>query len=973
MSTSTKQSIIEELSQDLQASISGEIRFDQMSRQLYSTDASIYQIEPIGIVLPKTQDDVIATIELAKKYKVPVLPRGAGTSLAGQTVGNAIVIDFSKYMRNIIEVNQEEKWAITEPGIILDELNSKLKNTGMHFSPDPSTSNRGNIGGALGNNSCGAHSIVWGKTVDNILEIDSILSNGNIAKFGRINKKQILEKAKKTTLESNIYQAVLDINKQHKDEILQKYPTIERRVSGYNLDELLDLDKLNMSKFIVGSEGTLVAITKAKIKLVDTPKSRGLALIYFNSLYQALEATVHILKSNPSAIELVGNMILNQAKANLQYSRMLDFLEGEPESVLIVEMSGKTDDIVYKKLKDLKSNIEKTKLNYATQIFTKPKDQSKIWAIRKAGLGLMMNVPGSEKPIPFVEDTAVSPDKLPEFTMEFDRIIKNHETIAGYYGHAGAGCLHIRPLIDLKTDSGIQKMESISKEVSELVIKYKGSMSGEHGDGLARSIWNKKLFGDQIYSAFQNIKNTFDPESIMNPGKIVNSEIMTKNLRGQQDLKQIKINPKLYSSETDFKENIEMCNGQGACRKVTSGTMCPSYMVTRDEEHSTRGRANALKATMSGLISNKSFNEKRLYEVMDLCLECKACKAECPSNVDMAKLKYEFLNRYFENNKHTLRNKLFANISAISKLGSFFAPISNWIMKSPIFKKILNDFLDIDERRNLPLFATQTFSQWNKARTYKFTTNKPEQKAILFIDTFTEYNHPELGILTVKLIESLGYEVIIPKVKCCGRPMLSKGMIDAAKRNAQFNINSIYESVKNGAQLIGIEPSCILNFKDDYIDLLGENKKTLLVKKQTVLIEEFILKALNKSNKSLIFTKPESKILFHGHCHQKALTGTENAMNLLESIVGENLIEIESGCCGMAGSFGYEKEHYDISMQIANQSLIPTIQSQKGNFEIVSEGISCRQQIEFGTDKKAKHLIELLSECIIVDNKSLEK
>ena len=973
MNKSIKLSKIEEFSQDLKKSISGEIRFDNMSKQLYSTDASIYQIEPLGIVLPKTYEDIINTITLAKKYQIPVLPRGGGTSLAGQTVGNAIIIDFSKYMRNIIQVNQEEKWAITQPGIILDELNSKLKKTGLHFSPDPSTSNRGNIGGALGNNSCGAHSIVWGKTVDNILEIDSILSNGEIAKFGKINTKQIFEKIKTNSLESNIYQAIININDQYKDEILKKYPNIERRVSGYNLDELLDLDKLNMSRFIVGSEGTLTTITEAKIKLVEIPKFKGLSLIYFKSLYQALEATVHILNYNPSAIELVGNMILNQAKTNIQYSRMLDFVEGDPESILIVEMDGENEEIVSKKLQNLNSNIEKTKLNYATQIFTQPKDQSKIWSIRKAGLGLMMNVPGPEKPIPFIEDTAVSPEKLPEFTMEFDQIIKAHETIAGYYGHAGAGCLHIRPLIDLKTNSGIQKMESISREICDLVIKYGGSMSGEHGDGLARSIWNKKLFGDQIYSAFQIIKNAFDPDSIMNPGKIINSEEMTQNLRSQQSIKQLKIDPKLYASETDFRENIEMCNGQGACRKVTSGIMCPSYMVTRDEEHSTRGRANALRATMTGLISNTSYNEKRLYEVMDLCLECKGCKAECPSNVDMAKLKYEFLNNYFKNNKHSMRDILFANIALISKFGAFFNPITNWIMKSSVFKKILNDFFDIDQRRSLPLFASQTFSQWVKSRNDKFTTNNEEKKVVLFVDTFTEYNHPNLGILTVKFIESLGYEVIIPKVKCCGRPMLSKGMIEPAKKNAIFNINSIYNYVKNGTKLIGIEPSCILNFKDDYLDLTEEDEKTLIIKKQTVLLDEFVIDALAKTNQSLQFPKLESKILFQGHCHQKALNGTEASMDLLKSIFGENVIEIDSGCCGMAGSFGYEKEHFDISIGIANNSIFPAINSQKENFEIISEGISCRQQIEFGTNKKSKHLIELLAECTIVDNKHLEK
>ena len=965
MSTQVTQSDTKSLVQELKRQVAGEVRFDKMTRFLYSTDASIYQIEPIGVVIPSTAEDVIAVIETANRYGVPVLPRGGGTSLAGQAVGHAVVIDFSKHMRHVLEVNAQEGWVRTQPGIILDELNHHLEPYGMMFAPDPSTSNRGNVGGALGNNSCGAHSILWGKTIDHVRGLDVVLSDGGTAHFGPLNGAQLEAKMRGEGLEGQIYRRLFDIGQANRDQVLKRYPKILRRVSGYNLDELVAGGDIDVARFVVGSEGTLVAITEATLRIVPRPNMKALAVLHFNELLASMEATVAILELDPAAVELMDSLIIRQARANLEYSRMMDFIEGDPQALLLVELVGDSEAELEAKLDRLEDRMKRTGLAYAVRRILRPEDQEKVWQVRKAGLGLMMNVPGDAKPIPFVEDAAVAPEALPRFVKRFDQIVRDHGTTAGYYGHASVGCLHIRPLINLKLQQDVDRMASIAAQVSDLVLEFGGSMSGEHGDGLARSVWNEKMFGSQLYNAFKEVKRAFDPKSVMNPGKIVDSPPMTDNLRVSPSYRTQELKTGFaFSQQGGFAGAVEMCNGQGACRKVQGGTMCPSYMVTRDEEHSTRGRANALRAAISGALPSDSLTGRRLYDVLDLCLECKGCKAECPSNVDMAKLKYEFLQTYHKANGYPLRNRIFGNIAALSRWGSFSAPLSNWTLKSAWFKDLMENHAGIDRRRTLPTFTSQTFAQWFRARGGSPASTALRGQVLLFPDTFTNYNHPNLGMAATRVLERLGYQVVLPHIKCCGRPMLSKGMLDTARRNARYNVDSLYPYVQQGAKLVGLEPSCILSFKDDYVDLFPGDARAKAVSESTMLIEEFVLHAQQEQGASPAFRNPARKILLQGHCHQKALVGTRPAMQLLRSIPGCDVTEIQSGCCGMAGAFGFEKEHYDISLKIGEEVLFPAIRAQQGDFLVVAEGVSCRQQIEHGTGKQAKHLVEVLADAL---------
>ena len=776
-----------EMVHDLDRLVSGEVRFDKMSRILYSTDASIYQIEPVGVVLPRNAEDVIAVVETADKYGVSVLPRGGGTSLGGQTVGHSIVMDFSKYMNSVVELNWEEKWVRTQPGIVLDVLNHQIRDSGLLFAPDPSTSNRGNVGGALGNNSCGAHSIMWGKTVDNVHELDVVLSNGQATRLGALDGSQLESMMRSGSLEGDIHRRLFEIGEANRDEIIARYPKIQRRVSGYNLDEFVGGQDpavaFNMARFVVGSEGTLVTITEAKLKLVDRPKVTGLGVLHCNDLIESMDATVAALELEPAAVELIGSMIIRQAKSNLAYARITDFIQGDPEALLAIEIAGDTEEEVSSKMDHLGDTLAGRKLGYTFLKLMNPADQEKVWDVRKAGLGLMMNVPGDAKPLPFVEDCAVAPEHLPDFVRKFDDIVTSNGTEAGYYGHASVGCLHIRPLINLKDQEGVDRMVTIAEEVGDLVMEYGGSMSGEHGDGLVRSWFNRKMFGDRLYNAFRDVKQAFDPNGIMNPGKIVDAQEMTENLRIGPEYKPLQpVTGFAYRQDGSFAHSIEMCNGQGACRKVLGGTMCPSYMVTREEEHSTRGRANALRSAMSGALPTSAMTDKRLYDVLDLCLECKGCAAECPSNVDMAKLKYEFLNQYHKANGYPARNQFFGNISTFSKIGAFFAPMSNWVNGLGLTRRMIEANFGIDSRRELPPFASQTFEQWFRARggspPSRSEKGRPDashsSSVVLFPDTFTNYNHPELGRAAVRVMEALGYEVICPRsgaadVRCCPR------------------------------------------------------------------------------------------------------------------------------------------------------------------------------------------------------------
>jgi FAD/FMN-containing dehydrogenase/Fe-S oxidoreductase len=955
------------LYEELRQVIAGEVRFDPYSRSLYSTDASMYHIEPIGVVIPRHMGDVVATVDIARRNQVPVLPRGGGTSLAGQTVGQAVVIDFSKYMNQILEVNTAEGWARIQPGVIQDEFNAHLRPLGFLFGPDTSTSNRATIGGMTGNNSAGSHSIVYGKTIDHVLELSVVLSDASTAVLKALDKAALEAKCQGGTLEHRIYRAVKRIVEANRDEIHQRYPTIQRRVSGYNLDAFVRNSEFNLAKMVVGSEGTLAVVTEAKVRIVPRPKATAVCVVHFDDLVASTEASEEILTCDPYAIEMVDRMVISLTRGAGELGRLMTFIEGDPEALLITEFRGDTPAEAQAKAEQMIERLQAKGMGYAYVRAYAPPEQARVWRVRKAGLGLLMRVEGERKPIAFVEDTAVDPVKLPEFLRRFKKIIDDHGTSAGYYGHASVGCLHIRPLINLKEAKEIELMTHIAKEISGLVLEFGGAMSGEHGDGLARSHFNKTLFGPQLYRAFQDVKQAFDPFSIMNPGKIVNAPPMTEHLRYGTEYRTIELKTHFsFAQEGGFASAVERCIGVGECRKKLDGTMCPSYMVTLEEEHSTRGRANALREALSGRLPKEELTSPRMYEVLDLCLECKGCKAECPINVDMAKLKYEFLAHYYEAHGTPLRARLFANIERLNQVGCALAPLSTTIMNLDVSRWMMEKIAGIDRRRSLPPFARQPFDRW--FRNHVSTTGaSAKSKVILFHDTFMNYNYPEIGKAAVAVLERAGYEVMLVAKKCCGRPMISKGMLEAARANAIYNVNLLAPYAEQGMPIIGCEPSCILTLRDEYPDLVADTRVEA-VAAHSFMIEEFLATLHGRGELNLPFKDVKRQLLLHGHCHQKALIGTGPSLTVLRLPPGFEVEEIDSGCCGMAGSFGFEQEHYDMSRAIGSRRLFPAVQAKQkstnGDFDVVAAGVSCRQQVEHFTGKRPKHLVEVLADVL---------
>jgi len=951
-----------DIAQTLRQEIEGEVRFDAYTRALYSTDASIYRIDPIGVVIPRHKQDVLAAVRTAVRHVLPVLARGGGTSLSGQTVGHAIHLDFSKYMNHILEFNPEEGWVRVEPGVVQDELNSYLRPHGFLLGPDTASSSRATLGGMIGNNSAGARSILYGKTIDHVLELTVVLSNGDEAIFGPVDPEALLLKTQGGHLEDRIHREVQQVAAEHKHEILARYPKLMRRVSGYNLDEFIKNQRFNLARMVVGSEGTLAVVTGAKIKIMPRPKCTGLEVVHFRSLVEAVESAPEILSLQPAAMELLDQMILQLGRQSLEYSRRMNFIQGDPGALMLVEFYGESQTEVKSKIEALEERLRRQNLSYATTRALEPAEQLNIWKVRKGSQGLLMSVLGDKKPIAFVEDPAVPVENMPEFLRRFQKLLTGYDTVGGYYGHASVGCIHIRPLINLKESSEVEKMRRISEEVCSLVMEFGGSMSGEHGDGLARSHHNERLFGPLLYRAFQRVKAAFDPKNLLNPGKVVNAPSMTENLRYGPDYRAVEI-PTHYdfSRQGGFDRAVEMCSGIGVCRKTLEGTMCPSYMVTRDEEHSTRGRANALRSALSGSLPREEFTSKRMYEVLDLCLECKGCKGECPSNVDMAKIKYEFLAHYYKKHGVPLRSRAFAHIEALNRWGSRFAPISNWILQSRLARELLGKTVGIASARTFPPFARPNFLDWFRQHHSSSTTTG--RKVVLFNDCFMTYNYPQIGRAATELLERLGFEVLlVPKV-CCGRPMISKGLVDEARASAARNVEVLAPYVQRGSLVLGCEPSCLLTFRDEYLDLIpGEGVQKLA--QSSLLIEEFLDQLQERGELQCKPATPERRLLLHGHCHQKAHTGTGALVRSLQQLGGFEVNEVDSGCCGMAGSFGFEVEHYKLSMEIGQRRLFKAVENAGAGTQIVASGVSCRQQIEHGTGKRVRHPIELLNEVL---------
>lgn len=947
-----------DLEYDLRACLEGEVRFDPISRVLYSTDASIYQIAPIGVVIPRHAGDVQATLEVARQHRVPVLPRGAGTSLAGQAVGHAVHLDLSKAMTAILEINAAERWARVQPGVVLDTLNAALVPYGLMFAPDPATASRCAIGGMIGNNASGARSLIYGKTVDHLRQVRALLADGSEVTFGPLDDAGLAAKLAAAGREGEIYRTVKALIEAHAEEVRARYPRLMRRVGGYNLDEFLGDRPWNLARLIAGSEGTLAIVTEATLNLVPRPRHTALDIVHYDSLSAALEAVPAILAlADPSlsAIELLDRTILRLTQNNLETARQMGFIEGDPAAVLIVEFTGESETGLAANAAALEA-----RLNRPCVRLLDPAAQANVWAVRKAGLGLLLGMKGDRKPMSFVEDTAVAPEHLPAYIRAFDAIVREHGTTAAYYAHASVGCLHIRPLLDLRQAADIARMRAISQAVSDLVLAFGGALSGEHGDGLSRSCYNEKMFGPMLYQAFRQIKAAFDPQGLLNPGKIVDAPPMDANLRYRPvDPDQVPATHFRFAHEGGFIRAIELCNGNGACRKLSNGTMCPSYMVTRDEEHSTRGRANALRAAISGLLPPGALTGKHMYRVLDLCLACKACKAECPSNVDMAKLKAEFLAGYHAAHGTPLRDRAFAHIAALNRIGCALAPMSNWVAQSRLARRALHRFLGIDPRRPLPPFARPTFpARFRATHPARVEPVPSGRRAVLYDDTFMRYNYPEVGEAAVAVLEAAGYEVLLVDHPCCGRPMISKGLLAQARQSAAANLAALTPYVEQGLPIVGCEPSCILSFRDEYPDLL-EHPLTHALADQSYTFEEFIAREHLAGRLEVTFAEHGQHALLHGHCHQKALVGTAPARAALH-VAGYTVEEVDSGCCGMAGSFGFEAEHYELSLQIGARRLFPAVQAATSDTVIVAPGVSCRQQIAVATGRRALSMPEAI-------------
>jgi FAD/FMN-containing dehydrogenase/Fe-S oxidoreductase len=983
--------------ENFKSSIEGDVFLDNVHLTLYSTDASVYRERPLAVVRPKTIDDIKKTIHFATQNKTSVIPRTAGTSLAGQVVGSGIIVDVSKYFTQILEVNKEEKWVRVQPGVVLDELNKHLEQYGLFFGPETSTSNRCMIGGMVGNNSCGSHSVIYGTTRDHVLELNCILADGNETVFKGMTQDEFMDKCiGKTTvsvLEENIYQNIKEIltNEDVKKEIVKEFPkpNIKRRNTGYAVDELLDTElftdkpyliykengigiqsrKFNFSKLMAGSEGTLAFTTEIKLNLVDIPpKTKGALAVHLNSIDEACKATITALKYNPGAVELLDDIVLTAAQNNIEQKKNMFFIKDMPKAVIIVEWARENKEEIEKLANELEIELKNQGFGYHFPRLWGA-EIGAAWSLRKAGLGLLANVPGDPKAVACIEDTAVAVEDQPGFAAEFAEIMAKYGKSSVYYAHIGDGELHLRPILDLKVAEDRELFFKITDDVASLVKKYGGSMSGEHGDGRVRGEFVRKMVGEKNYQLFLNIKKTWDPNNIFNPGKIVNTPKMNEQLRYESGQETRQFDTVFKFKETEgILRMAEKCNGSGDCRKssVIGGTMCPSYMATKNEKETTRARANILREFLTNSTKKNAFDHKEIKEVYDLCLSCKGCKSECPSNVDVATMKAEFTQHYFDANGVPFRSFMIGHFVPAMELASKIPSVYNFLMGNKLTGSIANAVMGIHAKRQFPLLHKTTFLDWYKKNANQSQIINQKSKVYLFADEFTNFNDVEIGITTVKLLNKLGYQVIIPKHEESGRTFLSKGFVRKAQKLAIKNVEMLKNIITEGTPLIGIEPSCILSFRDEYPSLVPENLEEAAKKlaNNCFLVDEFLSKELDKGNiKKEQFTKSEKKIKLHGHCHQKALSSLTPTKKLLEFPENYKVELIPSGCCGMAGSFGYEKEHYDISMQIGELVLFPTVRKAT-DYEIAAPGTSCRHQIYDGTGRKAKHPVEILWEAV---------
>jgi FAD/FMN-containing dehydrogenase/Fe-S oxidoreductase len=956
----------------LRREISGNVRFDKISRALYATDASVYEILPLGVVIPRTRDDVIRVVNACRELGVSITARGGGTSQAGQAIGAGIQIDFSKYLNRLVALDPDQKTVTVEPGIVLDELNAFLKPYGLQLPLDISTADRATIGGMIANNSSGTRSVVYGKTLDYVLELTVLLADGSVVKLQPLSPAEFDARSARQDTEGHCYRSVRQLARDHAAEIEARFPKILRHVGGYNLDEFVPgREPFNLARIFVGSEGTLGLVLEATLRVVPLPKAKVVCVVQFDDLLDALAATPAILEHKPSAVELVDRFILDSTRGKTEFEPLRDFIVGDPAAVLFVELMGESPAELPARFNRLEADLRGRGMGTHFHRALEPAAQARIWKLRQAALGLSMSERGDAKAISFVEDTAVAPQRLRDYIARFLEILKEHDTHAGFYAHASVGLLHVRPIVNLKQADGVARFAAIAEKISSLVLEFGGALSGEHGDGLVRSPFQEKMYGPKLYQAFCELKAAFDPQGIFNPGKIVHAAPLTDSLR---------FGPKYDTREVettfDFSDfggaarAAEQCGGVGACRKTLSGTMCPSYMATRDETDSTRGRANALRLAIAGKLGNMGLADPALGPVLDLCLECKACKSECPTGVDLARLKAEFLHQSHRAHGASWRSRFLASAENVAVWGSRLAPLSNWLAGSMPARWLAEQLLGLDRRRTPPRFVRKSFHEWWRGR----QQNSPGEAggdgpaAVLFADTFTNFYEPEILQAVVELAREWGWSLTIPARVCCGRPLISKGFLDEARRQAELVTRALAPLAQKGLPLVFCEPSCYSAVRDDHPHLLrgALQEQSRAVAAACVTFEEWAEKVSQSPlpgslSATAAAAPPPAHILLHSHCHQKALVGTAPAVRLLSRIQDCAVTDLDSGCCGMAGSFGYEREHYDVSRAIGERRLLPAIRERPANSAVVAAGFSCRHQIAHFTDATPLHPAILLA------------
>jgi FAD/FMN-containing dehydrogenase/Fe-S oxidoreductase len=951
--------------QRLRANVEGDVLFDAFSRGRYATDASIYQIEPVGVVIPRTEEAARIALQIAAEDGVPILPRGAGTSQCGQTVGAALIIDCSKYLREVVHVDLQRREAIAQPGVVLDHLNARLRAHDLWFPVDVSTSAQATIGGMAGNNSCGSRSIRYGNMVHNVLGVEAWLTGGEEFYFGQSSELGGAPAAYRALIEK-----IHAIVRRHATQIEARWPKVLRRVQGYNLDMIepgsADQPRAhNLAHLLVGSEGTLAFSKRIKLKLAAIPPHKVMGVVHFPTFYQAMDLTRHIVTLDPDAVELVDRTMIDLARDNAAFRPIVDrFLRGQPEAILLVEFAGENKDALSARLAGLAELMADLGLPESVVQVTDAPMQKEIWEVRKAGLNIMMSMKGDGKPVSFIEDCAVPLEHLAEYTDRLTKVFEKHGTRGTWYAHASVGTLHVRPVLDMRRD-GAEKMRAIAEEACDLVRQYKGAFSGEHGDGLVRSEWIEPILGSRLTDALAQVKSLLDPKGLMNPGKIVRPSRMDDRslFRYAPGYRVERVDTALDWSEWGgFAPAVEMCNNNGHCRKFDAGTMCPSFRVTGDERHLTRGRANTLRLALSGQLGADALVSDDMRDTLDLCVSCKGCRRECPTGVDMARMKIEFQHHYVKRHGLSLRQKLIAYLPRYAPVASRLAPLLNLRDTIPGAPWLTQKLFGLSARRSLP--------RWSRARLPGERGEQREKKAVLFIDTFTRYFEPDNAQAAADVLEAAGYELAFPapgdkgRPLCCGRTFLAAGLVQQARAEAARMLQALKPYVERGIAIVGLEPSCLLTLRDEYL-AMGLGDEAITLSHHALLFEEFIA-AEAQAGRLRLDLQPlaGNTALLHGHCHQKAFDAMPSVRRVLGMIPGLQVQTIESSCCGMAGSFGYEAEHFDASLAMAEAALLPALRKAKADTLIVADGTSCRHQIHDGVGRAAWHVAKVLQRAL---------